>query len=77
MTFLELFGERQDWADPRCLILAQCSKLAGENSAREMGQPSATTPCGKDMLPRSPPVEGLLPPRLGEWSAGSFHLSAS
>lgn len=42
-----------------------------------MGQPSATTPCGKDLLPRSPPVEGLLPPRLGEWSAGSFHLSAS
>lgn len=68
--FLEPLGERQ--ADPRCLILAQCSKLAWENSTRGLGKSSATAQCDGNMLPKPPSLEVLLPPRLGMWSAGSF-----
>lgn len=54
MTFLELLGERQDLADPGHLILAQCSKLAGENSTRGVGSPlqprSVTEACCPDLL---------------------------
>lgn len=73
--FLEPLGERQ--TDPGCLILAHCSKLAGENSTRGVGKSSMTSQCDGDVLPRPPSLEGLLPPRLGVWSAGSFQLPAS
>lgn len=69
MIFLEPLGERRHEADPGRLILAQCSKPAGENCGRGVGRSSTASQSDGEVLSRSPSLEGLLPLRLGVWSA--------